>query len=435
MEDKAIILLYWLKWTLFAITTGIVVGGGVAVFLTVLAWAIKEWSEVGGYYFFLPVILALNCWLVGLFAVQTTGGSNKVIEAIHQQYGYLRLRELPLKMLATVITIAAGGSAGKEGPAAQLGATLASAWARLLKVSRADCRKLVICGLSAGFACVFGTPVAGAIFGIEVLYIGKIAYDTLYPGLVAGMTGFYVCRLMGMHYFYLPIPVELSLYLGIQSLLLGSVCGLLAIFFIYAINFWKKVFSGIPLVQPAKAFIGGIMLVMIGHFVSPLYLGLGMQLLEAGISGQTLAVSAFFWKTVATGITLGCGGSGGIILPVMIAGTAAGNLFGQVCGNVDMPVYAILGMAALLAAAANVPVATIVMVAELFGGDIMPYAAVSCSVSYLLSGHRSVYPSQVIIAGKISCLCYDEGKTVGEDRRPGDIEKEIEGGKIGKASG
>ncbi|MBP2638182.1 MAG: Chloride channel core [Firmicutes bacterium] len=326
-------------------------------------------------------------------------------------------------MLATIITIAAGGSAGKEGPAAQIGAILASAWARLLKVSNADCRKLVICGLSAGFACVFGTPVAGAIFGIEVLFVGKIAHDTLYPGLVSGMTGLYVCRLLGLHYFYLPTTVAASFYLGIQSLLLGLVCGLLAIFFIHTINFGKNVFSGVPLAQPAKAFIGGMMLVMIGYFVSPLYLGLGLQLLEKGISGQTLAVSAFFWKTIATGITLGCGGSGGIILPIMIVGTAAGNLFGQLCGSIDITVYAILGMVALLAAVVNVPVTAIVMAAELFGSDIMTYAAVSCSVSYLLSGHRSVYPSQVIIAGKISCLCYDEGKTVYEARRPDDIEK------------
>lgn len=246
-------LVYLLKWTLLAITTGIAAGSGVAVFLKALVWAISEWAETVGYYF-LPAILALNCWLMSLFAVQTAGGSDKVIKAIHQQHGYLRLTELPLKMLATVITIAAGGSAGKEGPAAQLGATLASAWARLLKVCSADCRKLVVCGLSAGFACVFGTPVAGAIFGMEVLFIGKVAYDTLYPGIVAGMAGLYVCRLLGIHYFYLPIPVELNLYLGMQSLLLGLVCGLLAIFFIYAINIWKKFFFRLPFYLRATAF-------------------------------------------------------------------------------------------------------------------------------------------------------------------------------------
>ncbi|TWH47834.1 chloride channel protein [Sporomusa sp. KB1] len=410
--EQRVLLIYILRWSFLGITTGVIVGTGVAVFLKMLAWAIAVWTQVWYYYFFLPVILGLNCWLMSVAAIQTAGGSDKVIEAIHQRDGCLQLAEMPVKIAATIITIAAGGSAGKEGPAAQIGATLASAWAKFLRVSRADSRKVVTCGLSAGFACVFGTPVAGAIFGIEVLFIGKILYDTLYPAFVAGLAGYYICRIIGIPYFYLQIHVEPTGYLIFQSIILGVVCGLAAIFFIKTINFCKHGFTCLHIAQQAKAFVGGIMLILIGYFASPLYLGLGLELFETGISGQSVAVVAFFWKTLATGITLGCGGTGGIIMPIIIVGTMTGNLFGQLFGNLDIAVYAVLGMVALLAAAVNIPVAAVVMAAELFGSDIIPYAAVSCSISYLISGHRSVYPSQIIFAGKIPYLCKDEGKSV-----------------------
>ena len=412
-------LIYILRWTFLGITTGVIVGVGVAVFLKMLIWAIEVWTQAWYYYFFLPGILFLNCWLMSFLAIQATGGSDKVIEAIHQRNGYLQLSDMPVKIVATIITIAAGGSAGKEGPAAQIGATLAAAWAKFLRISRADYRKVVICGLSAGFACVFGTPVAGAIFGVEVLFIGKILYDTLYPAFVAGLTGYYICHIIGVPYFYLQIHVEPTGYLIFQSIMLGVVCGLMAIFFIKTIKFCKYSFTCLRIAQPAKAFVGGIVLILIGYFASPLYLGLGLELLETGVSGQSVVATAFFWKTLATGITLGCGGTGGIIMPIVIVGTVTGNLFGQLFGNLDIVVYAALGMVALLAAAVNIPVAAVVMAAELFGGDIIPYAAVSCSISYLISGHRSVYPSQIIVVGKNPYLRSDEGKTVSlvEERR------------------
>jgi H+/Cl- antiporter ClcA len=411
LQNYAII--YVLKWSFLGITTGIIAGLGVAVFLKLLAWSIDTWTQVGYYYFFIPVVLMVNSWLVNWLAPQVSGGSDKVIAAIHQQNGFLRLSEVPIKIAATVITIAAGGSAGKEGPAAQIGATLASAWARFLQVSNADCRKIAICGLSAGFAGVFGTPVAGAIFGVEVLFVGKILYDTLYPAFVAGLAGYYICRLAGVSYFYLQVNVQSEFLLIIQAIILGLICGIMAIFFIKTIFWNQRFFKGLQWSRPVKAFVGGSMLTLIGYVVSPLYLGLGLELLETGLKGQAIAGDAFFWKILATGITLACGGTGGIITPILVVGAVTGNLYGQLFGTLDISVYAVIGMAALLAGAVNTPMAAVFMAAELFGSDIIPYAAISCLVSYLVSEHRSVYPSQVIATGKRPYLCDDEGKCVG----------------------
>lgn len=129
-------------------------------------------------------------------------GTDKIIEAIHKCSGRIKLLVVPVKLVATIITLVAGGSAGKEGPCAQIGAGLASAFADLLRVDEQDRKKLVICGISAGFASVFGTPIAGAIFGLEVLFVGNIMYDVLLPSFVAGITGYRVAWLLGAKHFH-----------------------------------------------------------------------------------------------------------------------------------------------------------------------------------------------------------------------------------------
>ncbi len=412
------VILYVLKWSLLGLTTGGLAGVGVAVFLRLLTWLIGVWTQVPHYTFFIAVILMFNSWLVNRLAPQVSGGSDKVIAAIHQQNGFLHLADVPVKILATVVTIAAGGSAGKEGPAAQIGATLASAWARFLRVSPDDCRTIVICGVSAGFAGVFGTPVTGAIFAVEVVFVGRILYDTLYPALIAGLAGYYVCRLAGISYFYLPVSVQPGSYLLIQAVGLGVVCGFMAIFFIKIMLAVKQWFAGLPGGRPAKALAGGMILTLIGHSISPLYLGLSLELLETSLSGQPISLDAFFWKTVATAITLTCGGTGGIITPILVVGAVTGNMVAQLAGAVDISFYAVIAMAALLAGTVNTPVAAVFMTAELFGSALIPYAAIGCLASYLVSGHRSVYPSQVIATGKRPYLCDDEGKCVGAAVRP-----------------
>ena len=406
------LLRYIIKWTYLGVTTGVLAGLGVTLFLQLLAWAIAGWTQVPYYYFLIPLVLFLNSLLVQWLAPGVSGGSDKMVEAIHQKAGYLPLAEVPVKIIATVMTITAGGSAGKEGPAAQLGATLASAWGRFLQVADADCRQIVICGISAGFAVVFGTPAAGAIFAVEVLFVGKILYETLYPACIAGAAGYYVAYFTGISYVHRDMIIESSCYLAIGAIVLGLFCGAVSVFFIKTIQQCGRHFDRLQLTKPVKALIGGIMLTFIAHFISPLYLGLSTELLENGVRGDSIPAAAFFWKTVATAVTLGCGGTGGIIMPVIVVGTAAGNLFGQLIGSADIQAYAVIGMAALLAGAVNTPIAAVIMAAELYGSDIIPYVAISCLISYIISGHRSIYPSQMIATGKCPAFLTDTGNTV-----------------------
>jgi H+/Cl- antiporter ClcA len=396
-----------IKWTCYASIVGVLVGFGTAAFLRTLAWASAQISSIPDYFLILPVTLVLSYALVAWLAPDAAGhGTEKVIEAIHLRMGKIPLMVVPVKLVATVITIAGGGSAGKEGPCAQIGAGLASGFASLLRLDDVDRRKLVICGISAGFATVFGTPVAGALFGVEVLVLGHMFYDVLFPSFVAGIIGFHAASLLGVSYPHMVakvIPLVTSWSFA-EMIMLGMWCGLIALIFIEMMHLSERMFKRVPWHPAARAILGGVLLVIIGKVFSTRYLGLGLDSIEAGLNGTVLPAGASFMKALATSITLGCGGSGGVVTPIFFIGTAAGNLFASLFNEPLVATFSAIGMVAVLAGAANTPIAASVMAMELFGAAIAPHAAVACMVSFLIVGYRSIYPSQVLGIQKSTSL-------------------------------
>src|SRR5260221_8569553 len=196
--EHTALLISTLKWALLGAAAGVCVGLGTRVFL----WALSrsaEWARalIPGrvpVFVFLPIALPICVWLIRTFSADARGhGTEAVIAAVHQRSGRVDWLVAPVKLGATVVTLAFGGSVGKEGPAAQIGAALTSLFADILRLRDDDRRRLVICGISAGFAAVFGTPVSGALFGIEVLYLGRIDYSVIFPALVAGIGAHLVC--------------------------------------------------------------------------------------------------------------------------------------------------------------------------------------------------------------------------------------------------
>lgn len=196
--EHTALLISTLKWALLGAGAGFCVGLGTRLFL----WSLVSSAELataltGGrapVFIFLPIALPICVWIIRTFAADARGhGTEAVIAAVHQRHGRVEWLIAPVKLAATVVTLAFGGSVGKEGPAAQIGAALTSLFADLLRLRDEDRRRLVICGISAGFAAVFGTPVSGALFGIEVLYLGRIDYSVIFPALVAGIVGHLAC--------------------------------------------------------------------------------------------------------------------------------------------------------------------------------------------------------------------------------------------------
>ena len=407
--EQTVIFFSVSKWLLLSSAVGIMIGGLISLFLKILSIAEQTRETLPfPYYFTLPFALMLSLWIVRTFDKNAAGhGTEKVIEAVHKRDGYINAKIIPVKLLATVITIFSGGSVGKEGPGAQLGAGAASFVATLLKFSKSDRRKLVICGISAGFASVFGTPIAGAIFGIEVLIIGVIMYDVLLPSFIAGFAAFTTAQFLGVKYHYYDINVyrafDLDFSLILQVVAAGIFFGIVSDLFITSVNKIETWMKKIPYNIYIKAFVAGCIMVIISYFLSENYLGLGLLSIRDALSPNTLISSNVHWydfifKTIFTALTLGAGGGGGIITPV----------FGGVLGH-HVALFAALGFVSVLAGTTNSPIASIIMAVELFGVHMANYAALSVVIAFLITGHRSIFQSQKLALKKADNISIGEG--------------------------
>ncbi|MFA6628643.1 MAG: chloride channel protein [Sulfuricurvum sp.] len=422
ITEQTVIFFSVSKWLILSSTTGIMIGFLMSIFIKTLHAAQDARGFLPfAFYFTLPFALMLTVWIVRTFEKNATGhGTEKVIEAIHKQDGYINVKVVPIKLIATVLTIFSGGSVGKEGPGAQIGAGAASFVATLLKFSKQDRKKLVICGISAGFASVFGTPIAGAIFGIEVLIIGVIMYDVLLPSFIAGFAAFTTAQFFGIEYAYYDINFYRSFHLDLtlisQVIVAGIFFGMVSDAFITTVNQIETWIRSIPYNRYLKAFVAGLIMIAVSLLVSEKYLGLGLTTITNCLDPKALLSENVHWydfilKTLFTSITLGAGGSGGVITPIFYVGATSGVAFGHFIGD-HIALFAALGFVSVLAGTTNAPIASIIMAVELFGVHMANYAALSVVIAFLITGHRSVFQSQKIALKKADNITIGEGSDI-----------------------
>jgi len=414
------------KWLILSSVVGIIIGTSVTLFLKAL-----QISEINQsflpfpHYYLLPFGLLFTVYIVKKFAPDADGhGTEKVIEAVHKKSGKIEIAVIPIKLLATIITIFSGGSAGKEGPGAQIGAGMASTTSDFFHFTQADRKKLVICGIGAGFATVFGTPIAGAIFGLEVLVVGIIRYDVLLPSFIAGFSAFSTAQFLGIEYTYFNInfiqPIDLNLFLIFKVILAGVFFGLISDITITTLKRVSRAIKKIPLNMYIKSFSAGLFLVIFSFFVGDQYFGLGLSTIDNVLQSNTalneqIPWYAFLLKTIYTSITLGSGGSGGIVTPIFYIGATSGHWFGSIV-NGNLPFFAALGFVSVLAGTTNTPVAATIMAMELFGLDVAHYAAISIVISFIITGHRSVFPSQILAMKKSDFLKIEPGEDISQTK-------------------
>lgn len=392
-----------IKWILIACLTGLCVGVSTSIFLKSLHWAIHYMEKFDWYYYLLPAALLLSYIIIIKIAPEAQGhGTEKVIEAIHEHSGKVDPWAIPVKLVATIITIACGGSAGKEGPSAQIGAGVSSLLADVFRFCNEERKKIVICGIAAAFAAVFGTPVGGAIFAVEILYSGRLLYNVLLPAMISGIIGQQIAAYANIGFIKYPMASlvpEFTISFFTTVILAGIAFGTCTIILVETFNACSKLQKAIKLRSEYKAIFAGLFLLVIVHLFSKDYLGLGSNIIHKALSGEHIVWYGFLMKILFTAITLSFGGSGGVVTPIFFIGCTAGALFGD-CFEQSRALFAAIGLVSLLSGAANSPIAAVILSAELFGSEIVPYATMSCVISYFMTGSRSVYHSQIMWAKK-----------------------------------
>ncbi len=403
-----------LKWAALIVPMAAIVGTLCAAFLWALDRATDARIEHPYLLFGLPfggVAIGLIYHWIGRSA---EGGNNLIVEQIHEPGGGVPLRMAPLILFATVVTHLFGGSVGREGTAVQLGGSIASGIARALDLQPRQVRVLLMAGIAAGFGAVFGTPVAGAVFALEVLSIGRVEYEALVPAMLAAIVGDWACHAWGIHHVAyhiafadtaraaLGIKVSLLVKVGIAGVGFG-LAGLLFSEASHSVGGLLKKLCPIGYLRPA---IGGLAVIGLVYALGTReYLGLGVSSANpadasiVSFFGPHHFVWAWAWKIVFTVVSLASGFKGGEVTPLFFIGAGLGNAIG---GFLDAPLdlFAALGFVAIFAGASNTPLACTIMGIELFGATHAVYIAVACFVSYLCSGHSGIYLSQRIAVPK-----------------------------------
>lgn len=411
--EPLVMLATVLQWVALAGVTGLIVGGGASLFLRGLFLATDYTAAVPLHVqmAMLPAGGLLNGLLLYYgYRINTTGLKDTLFAAVDTQAGRMPLRTIAIKPLAAIITLASGGSAGKEGPCSHIGASLGAAVGRVLRLNAELRVRIVACGVSAGFAAVFGTPLAGAIYGVEVLAIGRIRTDFLFPAVIASVISFEVSEFLGVpyqYYFFTALPA-FSGFLFIKTIALGIAGGIAAMTYVESVHRFGRLavraqtrFSIWPPLVPA---LGGVVLAALILVIPTDYLGLSLPLMDRALSGEPMPYLGFVWKALLVGITIGSGFYGGVVTPQFVIGALIGNAFAPLLG-VDPALGAAAGLVGVTAAASNTPVAAVLMGVELFGGVAgtlyLPGAAIA---AYVMIGHRSIYSEQRLAYAKSSWM-------------------------------
>ncbi|OPY90863.1 MAG: H(+)/Cl(-) exchange transporter ClcA [Syntrophus sp. PtaU1.Bin208] len=396
--EESILFISILKWVAVATGIGIIVGLSTTFFLKILEWTLAYSTGYSYYFLMAPAGLAISALATQYLEPDAKGyGIEKVIAAVHRRGGKINAAIVPVKLLTTILTIASGGSAGQVGPCGQIGASLTSFVAELFKLEERDRIKFVVCGLSAGFATVLGAPFAGAIFGVEVLYVGGLVYEILLPSIIAGITGYQIALFFRIHYQFYPFDFAPALTEAfiLKIVLSGIFFGICSLLVIEILRVGGKLSDKMSHYLPLRGLIGGALLIGMTLIFSKQFLGAGVETIQTALRGEKIVFYAFLIKAVFTSLTLNFGGSGGLVMPILFVGASAGSLFGDLL-ELDRATFAAVGFVSLLAGTTNTPIAASILAVEFFGSAIAPYAAIACIVSFLMTGHRSVFPTQVL---------------------------------------
>ena len=402
------------KLLLLVLISSSVIGLVIGSFLFLLAAVTNLRLENDWLVFLGPSIALLTVFMYRKYGKRSELGNNLLIDSIHEEH------KIPLRMSVltygfTLLSHLAGASVGREGTGVQIGGTIGAKVGDYLKLNEDERKILTKAGISAGFGSIFGTPLGGAFFGLEMTSIGKIRYEAVIPCLISSAMANLVCSLLPVRHSSYEIgslpafSIKLLLVVMAGALLFGLTGRLFAKAVVVVKGFYAKVIKNDLL----RAFAGSliVMLILLIPFMSN-YSGLGLALIERGFEGT----ASFFdpaMKFILTVLSLGAGFQGGEATPLFAIGASLGGFLGSTTG-ISPALLAGLGLIGVFGSATNTPLTTIILGVELFGTAGLPYYILTAVIGYYAMGHNSIYSSQRVLASKHSGLSHHQGKSIRE---------------------
>jgi len=408
-------LLLIAKWLFICILIGIFSGCASAFFLVSLEWVTQYREHHNWIIWLLPVgglCIGLMYYFYGSDVVK---GNNLLLEEYENPQKTIPIKMAPMVLIGTLITHLFGGSAGREGTAVQMSGAIADQFNRLSsrarhpelsrgareKLNNSDRKTLIILGISAGFASVFGTPLAGALFALEVLYFSKITYKSIVLSFLTAYIAYFTVEFWQVKHTHYSIPEipQLTIIHFSWIIVAGVVFGLTAMLFSRSTHLWGKLFSKYIKEAPLRPFIGGLILVVAIYGIGTTkYIGLGIPTIVESFS-TTNQWYDFLLKILFTGFTLGAGFKGGEVTPLFFIGATLGSALSLV---IPLPIALLAGMGfvAVFSGATHTPIACTVMGMELFGIESGLFIGIACVIAYYSSGSVGIYNSQIVKGAK-----------------------------------
>lgn len=400
-KNALVYLKTFLKWTFCAGITGIVCGSIGTLFHFCVEFATETRKANNWLLFLLPVSGLIIVFLYRACKIKKDEGTNMILSSIRSDEKP-PLRMAPLIFISTVLTHLCGGSSGREGAALQIGGSIGAALGKFVHLDEKDRRIIIMCGMSAVFSALFGTPLTATIFSMEVISVGVIYYVAFIPCIISALIAYSIARFFGIPptAFTISSIPNISLVACLQVAVLAAFCAGISILFCVSVHQSTHLYKKYLKNQYLRIAVGGTLIVLLSLIAgSDLYNGAGMEIVADAVAGSTRP-EAFLLKIIFTALTLGAGFKGGEIVPAFYIGATFGCFAGGLLG-LSPGFGAGIGLIAVFCGVVNCPFASLILSIELFGNQNIMIFALACAVSYMLSGRYSLYSSQKIVYSKL----------------------------------
>lgn len=393
-------LIRLVKWMLLSLLVGVMVGGISTLFAHAMIWVTQLRNNHTWLILLLPLGGVMIVGVYHIFKYRNDRGTNMILTAIHSG-GAVPYRVAPLIIFATIVSHLFGASVGREGAALQLGGSLGNLLSRIVRLDEKDKKVMIMCGMSAAFAALFGTPMAAAIFSLEVIHVGVMYYAALVPCIFSALIASMFSAGMGIHpeaFVIKAIPQVGAVSMG-KTVILAVICAAVSVVFCMMLHgtgiFFRKYFKNSYL----RILAGSAVIILITIILrTDDYMGAGIDVIERAIDGEAEPM-AFFFKMLLTALAIGCGFKGGEIVPSFFVGASLGCVVGHMIGF-EPSTAAAVGMVGMFCCVTNCPISSILIAFELFGYEAVPFFIICIAVGYLMSGYYGLYHDQLITSSK-----------------------------------